>query len=121
MTVVIQIMDDHFETPITNRGQKRRADTVALFRNDLKGRFDAERVVNIHQRRSELLTQFRLHVVGHDSTARSAFRPEPNKRNSPGRSRSYRKQQQLLEEAVDRTIDRPTWKRQFVPVPEVKP
>jgi hypothetical protein len=118
VTVMIEIVDVYFEAALANGMQKFVGDFIANFGDDLKGRFDAERVIEIHERAAEVAAYGGLHVVGHGSAARTPVRPKPDEGDTFARMSAYDTGHHAIEQAIDGLVHGPAGKTSTLPSAE---
>src|SRR5579859_2490713 len=82
IAVVIEIVDVDFKALVPDAVQELLGELISSFRYKLKGRFNAERVVEIHQARAEVAASAGFDVVSYDGAASIPIRPEPDERDS---------------------------------------
>ena len=100
--------------------KKFGSDAVALLGNDLHGSFDPIGIVDIHEGGAEISSGPGLDVVGHEGAGGFPLGPEPNEGNATRARFPEREQQQLLQQIIDGTVDRPAWEGMFGPVSQVE-
>src|SRR5439155_7017575 len=115
--IVIQIVNNYLELATPNGLQKFLAYFIALLWNYFKSRLDGKRVIQIHQGSTCISAHRCFHVMCHHGATRSAFRPEPDKRDPIYLLRFQAQEQNSLQNLIHTPIDRPAWEEQLVPSP----
>lgn len=115
IAIVIDVVDIDFEAALSKEKQKVWRDGVALFWDDLEGGFDAERIVNIHEMRTEVEASAGFDVVGHDGSGGRGIGPKPDEGNAFEMAGANGSRHEALEEAVNGLIDRPMRERRLLP------
>jgi len=96
---------------------RREGDNIRCMYHGLL--FDPDGIVEIHQLGAEVPAGQVFDVVRHDGAARGTIGPEPDKGQPLKPLRPHRQREQPLETPVDRSIDRPLWKRNVLPVAQI--
>src|SRR5262245_59916935 len=103
------------------RVDKLARNSVTLFRNDLKRRFDSERSIQFGEPDGEVTSSFRLNVMRHDRAGGMTIRPEPDEWDFLNAMRSKREDHEFFKNVFHRAIDRPAWKRNSLPAFQIDP
>ena len=114
-SVVIKVVHIHFKTAGANAVKIGGGDFIPLLRNDLKGRLEAARIVQIHELRTEVPANAGLDIMGNDAGAVASVRPKPDEWHRVVLVRPDAQRQDALRELVDGQIDGPTRKRNVLP------
>src|SRR6266705_1762915 len=117
---MLQVVHVDFKSPLAYIVQKTFRGWVSFFRNNLEGRLDSRRVVDIHQFCAKVTARQRLDIMRDDGAAWGTLRPNPDKRNFLDSIGFERNKQQRLHEVIDRPVHGPSRKSNFTPSPEVK-
>ena len=109
------------ETARTNVIEKGVGNGIAVLGHDLEGRLDPDGIIHVHERRAEVPTGHSFDIVRHDDAAGGAVRPEPHEGQPVNTSCLHGENQQLLEEAIHRSVDRPSRKADVLPTAQMRP
>src|SRR5262249_18003984 len=82
-------------------------DGIALFRDNLKGRFDSIGIIDVHQGAGEIAPNGLFDIMGDDSARGMALRPEPDEGQAVNVQGLHGKSEQLFKQPVHAAIHRP--------------
>src|SRR5947208_412549 len=112
-------MNIDLKASLANVVQHRKRTLISFFGNNLEGAFYPERVIEVHQLLAEVITSGCLHVVRHHCATLGSLRPKPNERNALSLQGCHRHTKDLFEQLFNRSVDRPSWKSNLVPITKI--
>ena len=112
---MIEIVNVDLETAFAKSTEKLVGDFVAHFGNNLKGGFDAEGVVQIHECATEVTPGGSLDIVRHCRATGVTVWPKPDKRDGLAGIGAYGAGHHFIEEMIHGLVDRPAGKTSLIP------
>src|SRR6202049_349223 len=112
---MINIADVDFENTFEKQTENHVRSFVAPFGNNLKGGFDAEGVVQIHECATEVAPDGSLDIVRHCRATGVTVWPKPDKRDGLAGIGANCAGHHFIEEVIDCLVDRPAGKTSAIP------
>src|SRR5260370_5673865 len=106
-SVVVQVLYANFKSAIAKEVQEFGRDRISTLGNDLKGRFDSERLIDIKQLRTKVASRLGFDIVRHEDAPTGPVWPEPHHWNALNDLSPQGSQQQGLANTFDGPLHGP--------------